>query len=746
MRRGRLAGIVRWLVLGLFVVAAGAAWAQAGGGIVNSPQQALQSAANPNGLAEGIMRGLLGGAFDNPFSVGGGASTIFGAMFLAFNMFVFAAAVAWATYGVAAGIVQTAHEGVVLGKRLSAIWMPIRLVTGVGSLIPVFGGFSLSQALMILALSWGISGANFVTNKAIEAFASFTPLTNPAVAKGNPAMGAYDLASALFFQELCRLGHEKHEREMSNAGASVAPDSLIRDFSSSFPDRVRRSAGDAVGIMIGTNANNAACMAVGIVRNKYEAPSGNEAWTFRNRTVNYNDINSRAYERYRSSFQSLSLSVKQLAAQYKAAVDSVNNGSGQQPEFPSKQLLSLSAQFVAASSPAAPTNEASTIQQGVIGQVKNLGFLSLGMYYSMLSEANTAMTAAQQAAEYVIQRNDGFSVTRDVFKNIEESMSSSSSRDFYVAAAMKAYKASSGAGSSSGTATEDLLGYDDPSGGKNFGQKILNYLLGALITGSGSPSSFNLIDPIISAKNIGDYLLSIGSTFLGAGAISSLLPGAAQSALSAAAETTLVGSVLAGLGKMAMALAWWMVIIGILLAIYIPFVPFMNWVAAMVQYVATVVQSFVAAPLWSFAHVAVDGEGMGQRAERGYLFLMLVLFKPVLMVIAFFAAAGMVMLIGSVVTWLFMPAVAHVQGNSVTGIASILAFISIYFILLNTIIQGSFNLVEEISDDVIGWIGNAGKSAIGRGMDERAGMVFIGGVKGTRGDVSAAMSGVGRKR
>jgi len=187
-------------------------------------------------------------------------------------MFVFAAATAWGTYGIAAGIVQTAHEGVALGRRLNAIWMPIRMVTGIGGLVPVFGGFSLSQAVMILAVGWGINGANFLTGKAVEAMANFTPMAvQPELASGH-AVSADDMASALFIQRLCEIGQMKYENQATAAGVPVAPDSQVNEFDSSFPTRV--GSQDAVGSMVGTTENPVKCLAVGIKKKPFDAVSG----------------------------------------------------------------------------------------------------------------------------------------------------------------------------------------------------------------------------------------------------------------------------------------------------------------------------------------------------------------------------------------------------------------------------------------------------------------------------------------
>jgi len=91
--------------------------------------------------------------------------------------------------------------------------------------------------------------------------------------------------------------------------------------------------------------------------------------------------------------------------------------------------------------------------------------------------------------------------------------------------------------------------------------------------------------------------------------------------------------------------------------------------------------------------------------------------------------------------WMFMIAVGNVQGNSVTGVVSVMAFLAIYFLILNGIIQSAFNLVEEISDDVIGWVGHAGKSQVGRGMDDKVGQRIESGVKGSRADAAYVSAG-----
>ena len=712
-----------------------------------------------SGLAETIMVGLLGGIFHNPFALGA-PTTLFGYLFFAFNAFVFAVAVAWGTYGIVAGIVQTAHEGQVLGKRLNALWVPIRTVTGIGSLVPMFGGFSLAQAVMIMALGWGIAGANLLANRGMEALTNFVPLTNQSAVQGTPVASAHDLAFNLFMQQLCVRGFERAAAASIAAGAPPAAASVLRqgDFLAAARSAGANTGMGGTGRAFGTTDDPTACLAVGILPVRFTGP-GNSGWEtvarqFRNQQVDYAAIAASAHQRYITAFGVLQAAViaeaNQYVAQYDAFLANAAPGAAA-PAIPAGRLRQLAADFAIGATGAANADggnaQVQAVRDGLRTQVDGLGFLSLGMYHSLISEANTALNAARNSVTYHIS---GASPLFDPASNAPQA--------HYITAALRAIGRSgfSGVGAESSRDFNDLLNFRGPASpnqdGWNIGQTILNLSLGALVTGNQQPgiNNLSLIDPIISAKNIGDYLMTAGSALLvmptvvnwvgQAAARVAQGAGVAATIFGKGTPASIGGAAVAGLGTAAgfilehsTTIGWLFLIVGAILALYIPLVPFLNWVSAMVQYVATVVQAFVAAPIWALAHMDMDEEGMGGRSEKGYVWILFVLFKPSLMVIAFFAASAMVILIGSVVTWIYLPMVANVQGNSFTGIASIVGFLLVYFIILNIIIQGSFNLVEEISDDVIGWIGGAGRSGVGKGMDKDVGGAFVGHIN-TRGN------------
>ena len=111
---------------------------------------------------------------------------------------------------------------------------------------------------------------------------------------------------------------------------------------------------------------------------------------------------------------------------------------------------------------------------------------------------------------------------------------------------------------------------------------------------------------------------------------------------------------------------------GITLSIYVPFIPFIIWFAAIINWVVFVAIGVVAAPLWAFAHLS--GEDNGSRTQHGYIFMLNAMLRPVLMVAAFLLAGGIVVMGGTLLNELFGPALANAQTDSITGLVSIIGF------------------------------------------------------------------------
>jgi len=90
-------------------------------------------------------------------------------------------------YHLASMTVETAHHGVVMGKRANQIWAPIRLVVAIGLLVPIGGGLNSGQYIVIRVAEWGSGLASnvweiFLTSLAnTEGVASNSPYARQVV-------------------------------------------------------------------------------------------------------------------------------------------------------------------------------------------------------------------------------------------------------------------------------------------------------------------------------------------------------------------------------------------------------------------------------------------------------------------------------------------------------------------------------------------------------------------------------------
>lgn len=728
-----------WPKLGLlFVLAVASTYALAQGDVLQ-PYRDFKPEAD---LATRLMEGLLGATFTSPLTAGLTTNTLFGAIFLVFNVIVFAVGTVFASYGIISGIVQTAHEGVVLGKRMSAVWMPVRMVTGIGGLVPAFGGFSLSQVVMILATSWGISFANFAYHQALQAAASTATLVSPGFSRTDPNKDANAMAQALFKQRLCENAYalKKSAFEKTDPPVEIPKADEIKQFDFSQVERT----GTVIGRAVGNDYDNSRCLAVGLKRKVYlgglidqEGRWGSSAVGFRSGAVDYAQINEESWKGYASNFPEFVTRIHAIADGYQ---DQVLKGPGLQVRVPNEEIRAAGVWF--GGSAKVKNLDHKTIKEDALKNMSKFGFFGAGSYYSTHAEVNAAVMQAADATEFVIinpsSRAQGLSSGDfdQVYRTAEES------------------SGNAGKGVSQPGTSFCLVRTTD-TGNCSFGQRLVEAVLDAGTAGAGGAAG--VVDPIIALKNIGDYMMVLGEGVLAASVFSGTIEKAADMASGPAAAVatvvapgaaiaaSLANDLVQALAGLAPVIGGLLFAVGALCAIYIPMVPFINWVSALVQYCCIVVEAMAAAPLWALAHLQADGEGMGQRTERGYLYLLNLLFRPILMVVAFFAASALVILLGSLVMQMFIPAMAAAQGNSITGIFSAIGYVFLFFVIMNTLIQGLFHLVSELADDALGWVGGMGKQSIGRDTEGKVQGMFIAGGRFGQGGAAGAAGAAAKK-
>lgn len=229
--------------------------------------------------------------------------------------------------------------------------------------------------------------------------------------------------------------------------------------------------------------------------------------------------------------------------------------------------------------------------------------------------------------------------------------------------------------------------------------EICNWLratLNQLVAGNILPIAIEKLsssDPIMTVSDVGDYL--IGSAW---GLASAL--GVVDVAHSMGKALPFVGKVVPNLDKY-ISFALFTVFLplllyGLALAYYLPAIPFIRWISALVGWIILVVEALVAAPLWLCAHALPEGDGAaGQHGKRGYFLLLGIIIRPPLMVCGFFAAVILMNVVGRLLGAGFEIFVGGTMQTKIIGITGTFAMLVILGIVVIMTANKFFSLIHS---------------------------------------------------
>jgi conjugal transfer/type IV secretion protein DotA/TraY len=127
-----------------------------------------------------------------------GPDTVFADLLQTVNAAALAVGSLLLTYKLFAGIVQTANDGEVLGKRWSTFWGPIRVAASASLIVPTTSGFCLAQALVVALALTGVGLANTMWYKMVDGMITPNGMVSPQVL---PQYGK--IARGVFASNLC---------------------------------------------------------------------------------------------------------------------------------------------------------------------------------------------------------------------------------------------------------------------------------------------------------------------------------------------------------------------------------------------------------------------------------------------------------------------------------------------------------------------------------------------------------------
>lgn len=235
-------------------------------------------------------------------------------------------------------------------------------------------------------------------------------------------------------------------------------------------------------------------------------------------------------------------------------------------------------------------------------------------------------------------------------------------------------------------------------------------------------------DPIISMSEVGHWIITGVHAYVTA--IIALKAGA--SAIEKASDEGIVGKIgnalsggflgglinfgsvmISSMGALAILGICPLYLAGLSMAFLLPAMPYFIWWAAVISWLILVIESMVAAPIWCVAHALPDGDGFaGQHGRSGYLLLLSILMRPLLMILGFIFAMILVNVIGSAISESASTVVESVTMNPLgterfLGITGMIAYCVAFCSFILYTVHKLYGMINHLPDNIMRWIGSS---------------------------------------
>lgn len=633
-----------------------------------------------------------------------------------------------AAYTLIAGTMATAHDGEMLGKKWSSMWIPVRTAFGTAMILPAAGGFCAAQVAVLWLIHQGVGLADTMWN----------------TYAANPADGAVITTSASF-QDLDRLAKTAFINNVCMIKGQQLWDKSFNDGNIGTKPQFRMDGGkaDSVSGLIAYNygAQNAgnemnsniyvsgkACGTVTI-----DNPAGAQAAANNAKLATGYGQAQRAYvpvdivaqadaitQAHMTQFVALDRAMASLAQQYVAnnnidiqagvnagvnsyvsnidkAVRSAFANGRQWDDF--KTNIMADGWFMAG----AWSMKLIRVQDAINGAAHKLPLSKSGTlsYSDIFQGSKTLPNIMDKVAQDMAKTTSASRFANGIdqqlkSKNTEEERESQSDKEDGSALVTSLKEEAS---KSISAAMDNFLVSGVVNGRKQ----------GNILSFSTDTTAANLqaINPLLAVKGLGDALTTAGWMLLGGAAgVGGILGGAGT-----ITGNWLMGALGGGMFVMPIVIPLW--IAGDTLAVVLPMMPYVMWFGVCVGWMILCIEAVVGAPLWVVVHLHPDGDGVVGRGGAGYGLVLSLTIRPALMVIGLIAAYTMLPILGGIINETFSGAFGMISNSAMINPVEALAVIAVYIALMLTVIKKSLSLIHVIPDEIMKWLGVHGG---GQGM------------------------------
>ncbi|MDH2998506.1 hypothetical protein A1D22_10900 [Pasteurellaceae bacterium LFhippo2] len=159
------------------------------------------------------------------------------------------------------------------------------------------------------------------------------------------------------------------------------------------------------------------------------------------------------------------------------------------------------------------------------------------------------------------------------------------------------------------------------------------------------------------------------------------------------------------------------------LAFYLPLKVFIVWTGALAGWIVSVVLAIFGVPLWLLTHLTPNQDGVIGKTGQGYLLILEIFLKPVLLFAGFLSSIYLLDTFASLLNSFFGFAIESIfaETSSFLYVLYLISIFAIYYSTLHHLLKLLFNLITEIPDSLFQWIGsnvNKVMSSYGHQLDE----------------------------
>lgn len=675
----------------------------------------IDAAKRSGDLSRQMLHTVFGEVVNNPFNPSGDG--LLNNVFFTINEVIAILALIYMAMISFKKIHQTGQLGSFIEQDANGAFKIIKTTLGWLMLVPTVVGWSVAQLLFLWAGSIiGVGSANLIADKTADQLASGQSVY---VTPVMPEMAS--VAKTMFEMNLCAVGVNQGLAQMEASGQHYEQSTMMQ----------YNTNGSNYGISV--DNGSAVCGTV-------QMPQRPTGWT----SIFNSGYADTVYTSQQQATDAMMSTMKTTAEQFNSAyMQRMRNGDGSLPDVETaiQNAARTYQQKVQQSADNAAGNNQMLDQMK--DDIKEKGWLYLGVYYHTIATANTEMKDVANLKPTVTGMSTNGEVgSTDYFKGLFEAYHSQLKNSDYTPPLgtadnalaqnidQKGLQAAANSGDSSSLIT------------KIFNFNVTNWLATSNY-GTGDGYS-DVTNPLLKMKAIGDY--TMGSAELGLAAWTTVNVAmnvadgdnaagwAAKFANFFTAGKDAIKGVITAISPVVYLILFSLFGLGLTLSIWLPFIPFIYWFVAMADWLVTLMTGVIASSLWAATHINV-GQSNDERSSYGYVFLIDVMIRPMLMVMGFIFASLAIVALGTALNMMFKFAMESVQADSTTGLFSSLAILGLYARLCTGMVARVFALPARMPNYVISWIGQKVNDSVLGDMQEHVHGLFAGvgrGVKNAR--------------